>query len=60
MAFEKLKSRKLRSPQLLLDCRTPYELKHICYTMDLSINEYDNLYKFLNKELAHVSSLPQR
>ena len=60
MAFEKLKARKLRSPQLLLDSRTPYELKHICYTMDLSTNEYDNLYKFLNKELAHVSSLPQR
>lgn len=58
MAYEKLKARKLKSPKLLLDSRTPYELKHICYTLDLSENEYDVLYKFLSKDLEYVSPLP--
>lgn len=58
--FEKLKERKLQQPSLLCDKRTPYELKHICYTMDLSENDYHNLYAFLNKEVEHVPSISKR
>jgi hypothetical protein len=40
LAYENLKERKLKFPQLLQDSRTPFELKHICYNMDLAENEY--------------------
>jgi hypothetical protein len=57
LAFEKLKERKLKCQTLLESEQTPYELKHICYIMDLSKNEYHYLYRFLNKVVANVSSL---
>ncbi|RDC58797.1 sce7726 family protein [Adhaeribacter pallidiroseus] len=49
MAFNQLKGRKIRCPELLMSDHTPYELKHICYTMDFSEKEYSDLYNFLNE-----------
>jgi len=57
LAFEKLKERKLNCQALLEAEQTPYELKHICYIMNLSKNEYQHLYRFLNKAVTNVSSL---
>lgn len=48
-AFNKLKKRKIKCPELLLSDSTPYELKQICYTLDFNEEEYSALYKFLNK-----------
>lgn len=60
LAYKKLKERKLRCPNHLKDEKTPYELKHICYTMNLTEEEYDNLYNFLDKEFNHVSTVSTR
>ncbi len=51
LAVQKLKGRKLRCPDLLKDEKTPYELKHICYSLDMNDNEYSELYQFLNQNL---------
>lgn len=48
LAFNKLKDRKIKCPDLFKSDETPYELKHICYTLNLSENEYANFYNFLN------------
>ncbi len=44
---EKLKLRNLKCPELLKSRETPRELKHICYTLDLSETEYRNLHNLL-------------
>ena len=49
LAFNQLKERKLKCPDLLKSDATPYELKHICCTMDFSEKEYVELYNFLNE-----------
>lgn len=44
---EKLKLRNLKCPDLLKSKQTPKELKHLCYTLDLSEKEYQNLHTVL-------------
>lgn len=51
LAFTKLKRRNLKCPELLKSDDTPKELKHICYTLNLSRTEYENLYKFLRMKI---------
>jgi hypothetical protein len=51
IAFQKLKNRKLKCPHLLESKNTPFELKQICYSLDFSQQEYENLYTFLNKTI---------
>lgn len=51
LAFNKLKKRKIKCPELLLSDRTPYELKQICYTLDFNEKEYNDLHNFLNKKI---------
>lgn len=51
IAFNKLKTRKIKCPNLLASQHTPFELKHICYTLDFSEQEYNSLYTFLNKSI---------
>lgn len=53
IAFQKLKSRKLKCPELLKSRKTPYELKHICYSLNMSNKEYIVLHNFL-KNLAQA------
>lgn len=51
LAFQKLKERKLRCPTELISDMTPYELKYICYSLDLSDKEYKSFYQFLNQKV---------
>lgn len=48
LVFNKLKERKIKCPELLKSRKTPYELKHLCYTLDLSELEYNKFFNFLN------------
>lgn len=48
LAVTKLKERKIQYPELLLSEKTPYELKHICYFLDLTHAEYGKLFKKLS------------
>ncbi len=50
MAYQKLRNRKLKESKELVSDRTPYELKHICYSLNLSANEYQYLNHFLNQK----------
>ncbi|NOU19552.1 MAG: sce7726 family protein [Bacteroidales bacterium] len=50
-AFQKLKERKLKCPNFLKSEQTPYELKHICYSLNMTENEYIELYSFLNQKI---------
>jgi len=45
--LEKLKERKLISPNLLVSSKTPKELKYICNSLDFNEQEYHKLYDFL-------------
>lgn len=47
LALQKLKERKLKCPEILESELIPKELKHLCYTLNFSQKEYDNLFKFL-------------
>jgi hypothetical protein len=49
MAFNKLKERKIKCPELLKSEETPIELKQICYALDFTKQEYENLFTFLKK-----------
>lgn len=51
LAFNKLKNRKIKCPDLFKSEQTPYELRQICYSLDFSKDEYGQLYKFLNKSI---------
>lgn len=51
LVFYKLKQRKLKCSELLKSEETPKELKHICYTLNLSDDEYKNLYNYLNTKI---------
>ncbi len=50
----KLKRRNLKCPDLLTSEKTPKELKHICYTLNLSENEYERLFNFLTFNLENT------
>jgi hypothetical protein len=45
---EVLKGRSLKCPELLVSDRLPSELKHICYTLDLSAKQYEGLFSLLD------------
>lgn len=45
--LNKLKERKLQTPNLLKSSKTPKELKHICNSLNFNENEYHKLYNFL-------------
>jgi hypothetical protein len=51
MAYQKLKERKLKCSKEFLSDKIPYELKHICYSLDMSSKEYSYLYQFLNQKI---------
>jgi len=46
-----LKERKLAQPELLQSSSTPYELKQICYVLNLNKTQYNYLYALLNKTI---------
>jgi hypothetical protein len=48
LAFNKLKERNIKEPKILTSDIVPFELKHICYSLDLNEKGYDNLTKILN------------
>ncbi len=50
LAYTMLKGRKLRCPERLKSGSTPYELKHICYSLNMTGDEYNLLDKFLNQK----------
>ena len=47
-AFLEIKKRKLNCPDLLKDKNTPYELRYLCYSLDLNKEQYNKLFKLLN------------
>ncbi len=51
LAYKKLKERKLKCSKEFLSDKIPYELKHICYSLNMSIKEYSYLYQFLNQKI---------
>lgn len=58
MVVNKLKSRNISNPKKIQEKAIPESLKHICYTLDFSKNEYEKLYSFLNKNskicISHI------
>lgn len=44
-----LKKRNIKNPEFLKDNRIPNSLKHICYSLNFSKPEYEELNSFLNK-----------
>ncbi len=57
IAFNILKKRKIKCPDSWASNKTPFELKQICYTLDFTNQEYEHLYKFLNKPLKCISPI---
>jgi len=57
-AIKILKKRNIKNPDLLVDNRIPDSLKHICYSLNLSKPEYEELNSFLNKKstkcISHI------
>ncbi|RTE55432.1 hypothetical protein EHW67_02370 [Arenibacter aquaticus] len=49
LVINKLKSRNISNPKIIKEESIPESLKHICYTLDFSENEYEELNSFLNK-----------
>lgn len=47
LVLKTLKQRKIKTPDMLINA--PYELKHICYSLDFTYKEYAKMYNFLNK-----------
>ena len=50
LVVNKLKSRNISNPKKIQEKVIPESLKHICYTLDFSKNEYEKLNSFLNKK----------
>lgn len=48
-AIKELKTRNIKNPDILKDERIPNYLKHICYSLNFSKLEYEELNSFLNK-----------
>ncbi|MFK7780491.1 MAG: sce7726 family protein [Candidatus Gracilibacteria bacterium] len=51
LALTELKNRKIKNKDILYSNDVPKELKHICYNLDLSLNEYSKLDKFLTQKI---------
>lgn len=58
LVINKLKSRNISNPKIIKEESIPESLKHICYTLDFSENEYEELNSFLNKNskicISHI------
>lgn len=54
-----LKLRRAKVPKLLKSRKTPKELMYVCNALDLSQEEYENLFNFLNQKY-YVSSISKR
>lgn len=58
LVVNKLKSRNISNPKKIQEKVIPDSLKHICYTLDFSKNEYEKLNSFLNKNskicISHI------
>lgn len=58
LVIKKLKSRNISNQKKIQEKSIPESLKHICYTLDFSKNEYDKLDSFLNKNskicISHI------
>jgi hypothetical protein len=58
LVVNKLKSRNISNPKKIQEKAIPESLKHICYTLDFSKNEYVKLGSFLNKNskicISHI------
>ncbi len=58
LVVNKLKSRNISNPKKIQEKVIPESLKHICYTLDFSKNEYEKLNSFLNKNskicISHI------
>ncbi len=58
LVVNKLKSRNISNPKKIHEKVIPESLKHICYTLDFSKNEYEKLNSFLNKNskicISHI------
>ena len=54
LVVKKLKSRNISNPKKIQEKAIPESLKHICYSLDFSKNEYEKLDSFLN-EKTHFS-----
>lgn len=58
MVINKLKSRNISNPIRIKEKSIPDSLKHICYILDFSENEYEELNSFLNKKskicISHI------
>ncbi|MEM9888699.1 MAG: sce7726 family protein [Bacteroidota bacterium] len=58
LVINKLKSRNISNPEIIKEEFIPESLKHICYTLDFSENEYEELNSFLNKNskicISHI------
>jgi len=48
LAFNKLKERNIKYPEKLTSKEVPFELKHICYSLNLNEKGYNNLSRLLN------------
>lgn len=56
LVVKKLKERKLKHPEMLVDKSLPESLKHICYNLDLSSKDYKELNSFLHKKVNQCIS----
>lgn len=58
LVVKKLKSRNISNPKKIQDKAIPESLKHICYSLDFSKNEYEKLDAFLNQKskicISHI------
>ncbi|SRX74366.1 sce7726 family protein [Aequorivita antarctica] len=58
LVVNKIKSRNISNPKKIQEKSIPESLKHICYTLDFSKNEYAKLDSFLNKNskicISHI------
>lgn len=58
LVVKKLKSRNISNPKIIQEKAIPESLKHICYSLDFSINEYEKLDIFLNQKskicISHI------
>lgn len=58
LVVKKLKSRNISNPKKIQEKSIPESLKHICYSLDFSKNEYEKLDTFLNQKskicISHI------
>lgn len=51
LALEQLKKRSINCPELLVDNRTPSEMKFLCYAADLKEKDYLQFYSLLSQKI---------